>query len=84
MKKLIASLVLLMGLSLNVNATPAFVTPAGSFFLIGAAFNELHSVEYLPCNNELITVKHSDGKSNYLFDVTRCELDASPSAYTVK
>jgi len=83
MKKLITSLVLLIGLSFNVNATPPLVTPASTFMLIGAAFNELLKVEYLPCNDELITVKHAKG-SNYYFDVTRCELDATPSAYTIK
>ena len=82
MKKLIVSLVLLMGLSFSVNATsPAtFISGAAipvAFFTFAYAASE---VEYKACNDKPYrTVSWKD--SNYLFDVSECDHQKNKDSY---
>lgn len=87
MKKLLLSIIMMLGLSLsfNVNAGP---TAAGYAFQPWAvpvvAMLIASQQEYKACNNApYLTAKWATG-SNYYFDITQCEYDAKPSAYTLK
>ncbi len=86
MKKLILSLVLLIGLSFNANAGPTaaglaiqpWVVPV--VVLIVAA-----QEEYRSCSDDkMLEGRFSDGKSNHLFSIEPCEYLDNPSKYTWK
>lgn len=83
MKKLIVSLVLLMGLSFNVNATSpaAFISgaalPVAMFGFMYAASEH----KYEACNNDPYrTVQWAKG-SNYSFNVSECDYQKNKDNY---
>ena len=85
MKKVIASVVLMLGLSVNAYAlSPIDVVKAGVMPAVFAGFIQATQVKYEACNDKpYTTVSHATG-SNYTFSVSECELKAKPGAYKVK
>jgi len=83
MKKLIMSLVLLMGLSFNANAvSPSAFISAGTipaaFFAFAAVASE---VEYEACNDKPYRTVSFKSGSNYMFSVSECDYQKNKDTY---
>jgi len=82
MKKVMLSLVLLMGLSFNASAvSPSALISAAPMPAAFFTFVAMTQVKYEACNNEPYrTVSHASG-SNYLFDVSECDYQKNKDNY---
>lgn len=82
MKKLIVSLILLMGLSFNANAAdPSAFISAGAMPVAFLAFTAMTDIKYEACNDKPYrTVQHKTG-SNYSFSVTECDYQKNKDSY---
>jgi len=83
MKKVILSIVMLLGMLGNVNADP--ITAGSTFGLPIVLFSGValfSDVKYEACNDKpYLTAKWKD--SNYYFNVSQCDYDANPSKYVL-
>ena len=84
MKKVIMSLLLMMGLTLSVNAAPLTLTSLLNIAPMPAAFItmvKMSQIKYEACNDKPFKTVSFKSGSNHLFDVSECDYQKNRDTY---